>query len=835
MRNKLNKKALVILVITCISLIHLSSVSSQGKIYQDVAALRYCLYSINDPNFGDWNEATHKGVFMTVINNNTKIGANEAPDYLFITNQPSRGFYDALGGYNSTGSWPYNQISYVPMIQVVEGESNTIYTKCNITMDFGSNLINGIYLDTVANAYDGLRLTADFNLSQEGSINHVNQSDSKYVPVTDYVNYNKTNSPIFWMKNLIMGNNLIQMMYYEFSSGLNGTSFDSLGAESITGKNELLILQNASIDKYISGLYGFRAHNQYISWGNDLFPWFFRRFYINSSYPISNFLHFPKLNITMLPRFEINYSNGTSVVNFGMCNPPSQTNCNLYSPNVSANATFYYYNPYSYEIKNITICPRVTSWPWPNSANPALYLEVFSQFTYASWNPENCPYFDSFAPYETKPLSINFTIPDKKLAYPSVYIQFGILDSPTASDYFKIGGDGENYLYFDNYYASINYSISLGKLVFSLKTRLFSGTEINPDDYNLSVIVYRNDSGFINVVKKIDISLNTSEFARMGVSKIFNSGANYSVDIPINEIYEPGTYNLILEATPISSGARLVGIPTAITNPLKILPGKKFTTGSEVLNFYINAKEIQRSIVISNPTFDTRTFNLSVTAFTDSTNYTFDESILGDITLSPLSFVTKDLNVYANYNPWPSSQIENNFSLLLKDITPFSTALGDESINYTFVALVSSGINCTGSPVTSCDANRLNDCSFYTNSCSNACTDAPCGFGDPALKGTGIAVTSCVWDDITKVCSPAFYDTSSLCTFRFDIADTCIDGKYAINFINTTSGCYREPSSILCRSLVQLPFFSRINMLITLFAMAIIYYISVKNRILLKK
>ena len=804
------------------------------KIYQDVAALRYCLYSVNDPNFGSWNEATHKGVFMTVINNNTKIGASEKPDYLFITNQPSRGFYDALGGYNPAGSWPYNQMSYVPMIQVVEGESNTIYTKCNITIDFGSNLVSGVFLGTLVNAYDGLHLTADFNLSLEGNINRVNQSDSKYVPVAKYVDYNKTNSPVFWMKNFIMSNNWGRMMYYEFNDGRSGTSDDSLKLESVTGKNELLIVQNASIDRYVSGLFGFRAHNSHTNWGIDLFPWFYRRFYINSSYPISSILGFPKLNITMLPKFEIGYPDGTNVVNYGICNPP-YNNCNLYSPNVSANVTFYYQNPYFYEIENITICPRVSSWPWPEGSNPALYLEVFSQNTWNAWDPVNCPHFDSFAPYETKSLSINFTIPDKKLAYPNVYIQFGIVGSPTFPDYFKIGGDGENYLYMDTYSASINYSISLDKLVFILKTRLFSETEINPDDYNLSVVIYRNNSGFINIVKKIDVTLNASEFARMGVSKISNSGANYSFDIPIDEIYEPGTYSLVLESTPINPSARLVGIPTAITNPLKVLPGKKFITqsGTEVLNFYFTAKNVKRSIVISNPTFDMRTFNLSVAAFTDSANYTFDKNSLGigNITLSPLSFVTKTLDISAIYPTWPSSQIENNFSLLLKDITPYLPALKDETANYTLVARIS-GANCSGISF-DCNLVRPNDCSAYSNSCSDVCTaiPPPCGFGAPALRGTGISVTGCVWDADTKICSPVFTDSS--CTFRFDIAEDCIDGRYAIYFINTTENCYKPPSSILCRSLVQLPFFSIVNMLIALFAIAVIYslyYIAIRKK-----
>ncbi len=95
-------------IITLISALMLISLSLQVSAYQNKIAVKECIYSYNDRNFGAWNDIEQKGVFLSLKNSNNNFGPGQNAVYTYNTTlQPGRLYYNIT----STTS----EISKIPM------------------------------------------------------------------------------------------------------------------------------------------------------------------------------------------------------------------------------------------------------------------------------------------------------------------------------------------------------------------------------------------------------------------------------------------------------------------------------------------------------------------------------------------------------------------------------------------------------------------------------------------------------------------------------------------------------------------------------------------------
>ncbi len=653
MRNK------IILIILSIFLLFLLP-SVQAGYYK--MTLKECNYSFNDLDFGAWNEAEQKGLFLRIENLNPNLDSDNlfpATNLNYTTFQPPKPYYNNLGGYNPAGKWPYNMSSKIPFLNFKDG-SNYIYIKC--IHKIGNYRIFPMYYHPLY-AASGLWATQDFNLSI-GIIN-----------TTTYINYYQNLDPISLFYRGGSQWDYAATPYYVDNqvSSKHGYS-DIIGGDGFYPNTEVMTITKADITSAPSGIlqsYAYFRENGH----NDLYysnP--LNYFYINSPLKITiednsfkpTFARLTAENKNTSKKFIYNDGNTRFLASPGDV--------------IKVNLTLWNYN--SFKLDNIIVEYEIhTENQWTRGvgtyydSDPRIKLFLCNQIHNSLCNTKTYNItILNFSANEIISLVDEFTIP-QNAGMPLLWA-VGYLYKVGKSGYSPIWGvigyDNITYIGFTSYDPRIEFSREKNSPVFKVNMYLFNpsynpNVKLYPEEYNLSFIAVDSVTG--NLAENFSIFLNANEFAKMKNGNLpVDNGRQYippNIDIPytaeivVDRTKYTGNNDHILYVYSVKNSGEFAGrIIGRIEMPPRFKSGDtSFYSGSNEYGFASNSKNSTRYLMIFNPSFYDTVMNISLVGL----NSNFSAEYQSLIPLKPLESKIIPIKLDANHNPWPAIDYISSF------------------------------------------------------------------------------------------------------------------------------------------------------------------------------
>ena len=533
-------------IITLISALMLISLSLQVSAYQNKIAVKECIYSYNDRNFGAWNDIEQKGVFLSLKNSNNNFGPGQNAVYTYNTTlQPGRLYYNIT----STTS----EISKIPMLQVRNDLENMIYLNCT----YITNPISGVFFPTTFQAAcgqgcgysSGLLFTHDFNLSENILLQNT--------AMTNYKSYSLpagySGAPVY--AYLSKQQNIPQSLIYFGDNRIDAPTVN----QSIFIKNGIYagtepnVLSQLNISTIASGLFSFvTLHIENGGeWLIDGQSWWRFLVYINSSKNALSDVLIPQPTSAIFTRNNIESTLGCDVAN------PLPLTCLRLSIGDLLNASYSYYNPFTIELTSLNFVSGYESagggngigWPWPGTT-----VAFFGQGI-------NHPPGVSIPAGLTYLLRDSASIPSNAF-FATIFTQSSVRrgTAPSISTWYNpIGGSEGKYLYFGK--LSIYLSLIQGKPSFNVSVNLhvlpsiFGVVNVTYDratgkeEYALEMkIIQAWPNGTKKEFENFTISLNESVFNSQfpGKQALYSGVGNetpFSFIIPITDKYagNPGS------------------------------------------------------------------------------------------------------------------------------------------------------------------------------------------------------------------------------------------------------------------------------------------------------
>ena len=666
-------KILILFVILFSSLVLTPNITA----YQEKMTVKECYFSYNDNSFSSWNETEGKGIFMKINNSNLNLGALESPSYLityYQNNQQPRAYYN---NFNYGGNSTY------PILDVKTGQENLVYIKCIFKIGNYRVYPNDFYYMYGGNG-DGLKLTHDFNLTQE----------IIYPGMANY-NYYTTNS------NGI----LVNFSFYAISSyKVTDSNYyvdnkvDALPGYLYQGfypNTEPYVLNRINLSDSPSGI--FRSYSL-IREGNSvmLFYPFYTQIYVNSSIKnVSDYL---------LPIFRemIVKNENTSIV----YNSSTGTQRFLINYGDVLNTTITYKNDFNTEI------------------NVSLYNHFFSQAAAGGLSYSGC----DVTSYNLLQAENNIIIPalgyysfQNKLIFPDKsggkYVvapsPFFALDVITkagtvgGSSFIHAASDNNSYLGFRKFDPRIEIMKIAGeyKPVFKMITTLLVvdnvawNSEVYPGDYELIVELWNSSYGVGNPKDSFTYLLGEPEFIQMGKTcpgvncKLVEDVYDYTVTIPhTNEYIEEGAngvkYNVMAYTKKKTDPFKDLKMASLQSIPY-FTPGEIAYQLDNILNFGLGSRVDSEKIILFNPTFYDNDIDLNVSKWSDYENFTisfdginFEKNPSETIHLLPLQSKEITFWVNATYEPWVLNPITENLEIKAHSFLNTGTGTPTEKTNY---------------------------------------------------------------------------------------------------------------------------------------------------------
>jgi len=635
MKNK------IIISIIIFSLVLLFSNIVSAIIYQDRMAIKECIYSFNDENFGSWNDLEQKGVFMKVKNNNLNIGPTEnSLDYTYTSYQQPRTYYNNF-------EYRPDLISKIPILNVMERpENNQVYVDCKFKVGNYKLFFNSFYITSSIHNY-AIFMTQDFNLTkdimeyEEPQTAYSRFDYSPHIPRLFGRNEQKSEKGYRSSAIIYVGNEV---------ENYDGTGISFLRAKGFYPNTNPTVkfkinLNNAASGLYYMGPYIY-ANGRSLFWTNE--AGHNTMFYINSSMKTQQDI----LDI-LIPRFS------KTIKRISMNTSENVDENYIYDDGEYANVTYEFYNPFSIDLTNIKFKARHLSWI---TKGVGYNTDIKNPYAYNCINEPTLdfkgkslmnisfickypPYLSESAPIYRSPLSF-------------------IVRVDNVIDHYlpKIGTTNTSYLGIED----IDPKITLvdGNASFQIDFSIYPYGDIIPNEYELLVNVYNNSNVMDrNIVYSETIAL-TEEMA--SESKI-----PLQITISVDPtIYEPGITHYVdiftVKKLPPPNNlvgkkiARLLTIPNFESGPLQYYPHE--TEGGDTFFFSESSKTDSRPIRLFNPDFYSHTLTLELKDLTDP-NFVFNIPNTMEIELKPLENKVIDIIASANHDPWPTNDITKSFKI----------------------------------------------------------------------------------------------------------------------------------------------------------------------------
>jgi hypothetical protein len=281
--------------------------------------------------------------------------------------------------------------------------------------------------------------------------------------------------------------------------------------------------------------------------------------------------------------------------------------------------------------------------------------------------------------------------------------------------YFKMGGDNISYLGFGTIDPRISLKRESGmfKPVFNITLELFVvhnladyNPFILPDDYNLSIQLWKGPVGTGENKDNISINLDQNAFIRMGktcpgVGCILLQGSIfYNFDIPMKNEYladfAAGTpYKVAVFSVKKTEPFKDLKIARTAQYPY-FRPGDIAYQLDNTLYFWGNSRIDNEKIILFNPSFYKTQISLNLTAWSDKENFTisfdgvnFQKNIFKTFELQPLQDYDATFYVNATYEPWISYNKLEHVNFTIKAVINSTSSLENVINQLTFYLNVS--------------------------------------------------------------------------------------------------------------------------------------------------
>lgn len=652
-----SKKLFLMIGVMFLVLLILGSMVSATRRKQEKILTRKCLYSFNDSDFGAWDDANQKGVFLEVVNDNLNIGDNEDEAYRYINHQDPREYYNNF--HHPDGS----TFSEIPMLQIEQGKQNRVYINCSFKDDDHRLFVN-LYLIASTLHNFGNFLTSDFDLTT-GIVGNVNTNYFGYLGGDFQDNPYSLEGESVW-NGILLDRFSDEHNVYGVANGIDGycdgtagcNVYDYLVTKGFYGDSNLHPYVLSFMDIEDTAKPGFYYTGPYIRANNDMLYWtdtygHYTLFYINSSNTIdSSSVYIPN-------RWDL------VAVNIDNNNEQMDEN-SIYERGDDIEFTLTIHNDYSQDIFSIDL--ECFPYAWHGMSN--INTNGINGFSMTHQGTKHTEQLNILAQSSQ---DVVFTFPlleagDYSKIPPYVLCEMrrnNVLLKHKWMGFGHLGFTDEAYLF----PGVIDPRIVLdgGDPHFQIKVNLKNkGAKTIPaNDYKLKVEIFNAGNIVDTVYKDIDVAVPSpglpyTEYDEAGVAFV----ALIKMDTTKYKLGEQ-YYARVSTQKIAGEPSQLIGKEIARSEVDVIFKAGDIQTTEDVYFYFGPDRDKHiKDITLFNPDFETHTITLFDSGWTDTKN--FDITYPNIITLGPLKSKKVEVEVTAKHDPWPTNPETQYFNLTAK-------------------------------------------------------------------------------------------------------------------------------------------------------------------------
>lgn len=602
--------------------------------YQEKLLIDNCSLSYRDENFGAWDEASGSGVFMGVNNTNKDFGENENAVYDYIYYQAGQGYYNNFGEHDSSGAHPYNQVSYIPVLNIVPGDEELVYIRCDYLVNdmvfFTSNYFRYYY------NYP----TGDFNVTRDLAPESTVKTGTFDGFRHSYFYYStgRTSRQI-GVDYLFMNNTKIEGDYSEvFASGFfPGTKPYIIGTINLSERRS----SRFHIVHYLAENAGLKLFDQLVM-----------LFYINNS--DSDYA------VYVAPAVEPHPLTLTGV-EFSTASDFSVSSKFFIAPGTIVYGRYNVTNPYSVPI---TYDERFYFNNWMSSS----YINSDVSRWSGSW-----AYYDYVVqPGETLEKTFQFAAADDAEALGAMvgYVRL-YTDSSDGGGYVQkwlyLGSDSDEYLYFGRIDPSIELKGGLPHFSTKMELRVLanyydsSSIRVQDGEYSIRALIYDSSDGGELLYEK-DVVLDDIDLP-------VNIWMDYVLDIPVSDVGISSTGNYFISLYTVPNVGRFAGETVSETNVNVYFRSGDFQYCLEpscIPKFLFDEthKSYEKVIMAFNPSYSAKNLIINVDSLPVGYSVSFPDYPSGIIPMGAIEQKEIRIIVTADFDPWPTSVINDVFNLI---------------------------------------------------------------------------------------------------------------------------------------------------------------------------